>query len=180
MNKMHLICPYCGQEMNVEPPTGKEYEYEPEEGPFCLPYTRDIGKFDPKPEFDILSSSCWSDKRIGKDYLSFINFERFGILRIEQKGINVRYRVQKCIKCENLFDVFVNYTEGKSLEEIWPHLFSKDPVSHGIQLYQGENFSIRLVQSVGSLVKSNLVSVFILHFKLVHYNLKLKKFFEHK
>lgn len=140
MQAIDLCCPYCGEIFAVQSPpeieqqtysiqkifrflfgsfpkktkhdvdrSEKEYSRMPHQV-YCLPYTRDIGKFDPKPEDDILSANCWSDQRIGKDYLSFINFERFGILRIAKQGVNVRYRVQRCVKCQNLFDVFANYT----------------------------------------------------------------------
>lgn len=160
MLSIKLHCPYCGEEFKVESPSEKEYSHLPKQV-YCLPYTRDIGKFDPKPDDDILSAVCWSDNRIGKDYLSFINFERFGILRITEKGINVKYRVQKCIECQNLFDVFANYTSGKTLEEIWPHLFSSDPLNGGIKLYKGENLSVRLVRSLGKRVNSNFVGAFI-------------------
>jgi hypothetical protein len=161
MGMINLCCPYCGKRFDVEPPAEKGYEKPTEEPVYCLPYTRDIGKFDPKPEYDIRSSDCWSSKRIGKDYLSFINFERFGILRVDRKGVNVRYRVQKCIECENLFDVFVNYTKNERLEKIWDHLLEKDRISNGIKLYKGENLAIWLVRTVGSLTNSNVVGVFI-------------------
>lgn len=160
MFSIKLYCPYCGEEFKVEPPSEKEYGHPPKQV-YCLPYTRDIGKFDPKPDDGILSSDCWSDNRIGKDYLSFINFERFGILRVTEKGINVKYRVQKCIECQNLFDVFANYTSGKTLEQIWPHLFSSDPINGGIKLYKGENLSVRLVRSLGKRLNSNFVGAFI-------------------
>ena len=160
MQAIELCCPYCGKKFDVEPPLEKEYNQPPMQV-YCLPYTRDIGKFDPKPEDRILSADCWSDKRIGKDYLSFINFERFGILRITEKGINVRYRVQKCIECHNLFDVFSNYTEGKTFEQIWPHLFAPDLVHGGIKLYKGENLSVHFVRSLGKRLNSNFVGAFI-------------------
>jgi len=123
MGKIDLCCPYCEKKDWVhspKPPKGSINRYlEPTELPvMCLPYTRDIGKFDPKPEEDIHSAESWS--RIGKDYLPFISFEKFGILRIgridtqeeikagEKTIIDVQYRVQKCAQCGNLFDVFAN------------------------------------------------------------------------
>lgn len=160
MLTIDLQCPYCGKKFIVEPPSEKEYDHLPQQV-YCLPYTRDIGKFDPKPEDGVLSADCWSSKRIGKDYLSFVNYERFGILRITEKGINVRYRVQKCISCQNLFDVFANYTVGKTFEQIWPHLFSKDQVNGGIKPYKGENLSVHLVRSLGKRLNSNFVGAFI-------------------
>ncbi len=160
MQAIELCCPYCGKKFEVEPPSEKEYEQPPHQV-YCLPYTRDIGKFDPKPEEGVLSAACWSEKRIGKDYLSFINFERFGILRITEKGINIKYRVQRCIDCQSLFDVFANYTPGKTFEQIWPHLFSPDPLTGGIKLYKGENLSVRLVRSLGKRLNSNFVGAFI-------------------
>lgn len=182
MKKIDLCCPYCETEFQVETPLppkkfvgGRFLRYfsgnlssqkntqkylEPIELPvMCLPYTRDIGKFDPGPDDDIYSAERWS--RIGKDYLSFINFERFGILRITQKDIDVQYRVQKCAKCGDLFDVFANYTKGKTLGQIWPHLFSRDVSSGGFRSYKGENLIVRFVRSFGELVKSKFVGVFL-------------------
>jgi len=63
MPSLNLHCPYCGKNLQVEPPRGDEYQKPPSEVA-CLPYTRDIGRFDPKPEDDIFSPELWS--RIGK------------------------------------------------------------------------------------------------------------------
>jgi hypothetical protein len=166
MEKIDLCCPYCGEKFYVIPPvtyekknSPKQY-LEPTELPaICLPYTRDVGKFDPTSDDDILSDRLWS--RIGTDYLPFLNFERFGILRITKEKINVQYRAQKCVSCRNLFDVFLNYTENESLEDIWPHLLSRDKNSKRLLLYQGENFVIRFVRFLDKKLNSNFVGVFL-------------------
>ncbi len=166
MEKIDLCCPYCGKKFYVNTPVSYEKKnspkqyLEPTELPaICLPYTRDVGKFDPTSEDDILSDRLWS--RIGTDYLPFLNFEKFGILRITKEKINVQYRAQKCVSCGHLFDVFLNYTENEKLEDIWPHLLSRDKNSKKLILYQGENFVIRVVRFLDKKLNSNFVGVFL-------------------
>ena len=157
MLDIELLCPYCGNKFQVNLP--KDYEKLPQEIA-CMPYTRDIGRFDPKPDDDIFSAVLWS--RIGKDYLNFINYEKIGILRITQPGVNVQYRVQQCPGCNNLFDVFANYTDDQTFETLWPHLFRKDASGEVSKLYKGENSIIKLIRKLKSITHSNIVSVLLL------------------
>jgi hypothetical protein len=146
-NPIKLICPYCGNQFDVEPPRIDDNMKEPRE-PFeveCVAYSRDIGRFDPKEEKSWLSSAGWS--RIGKDYLSIISYERIGILRVKDTNTHIHYRVQGCLQCHNFFDVYANYSvkdgSPKLLENIWPHVFGKQAqISSNIVLYKGESWPI--------------------------------------
>jgi hypothetical protein len=150
-NAIKVTCPYCGYQFDVEAPVIDNEVQEPSK-PFeveCVAYTRDIGRFDPEDETSWLSSTGWS--RIGKDYFSVISYEKIGILRINDPCINVRYRVQGCPSCHNLFDVYANYTvkDGtpQPLDCLWPHVFAKQKQSSSdINLYNGESWPIWLTR----------------------------------
>jgi len=151
-----VICPYCGSDVPTGIPEsyGKPFEIE------CVAYTRDIGRFDPEPEEDPLKTkSPWT--QIGKDYLSFIFFERIGILRVTQPGIKIQYRVQACPQCKYLFDVYANYSKNADQEElsfskIWPHVFGTDPERPGeIVPYKGLSWPLWLINRLGKPFQSN-------------------------
>ena len=91
MDEVTIICPYCEHPIQRVPLPADKAGSEPEEV-VGLPYTRDVGRFDPKSEDDWFDVGGWS--RIGKDYLKAIAWERIGILRVTRPGIDIRYRVQ--------------------------------------------------------------------------------------
>ena len=111
MNKFRVTCPYCNYKFDVPYP-----KYGVTDDIKTVQYTRDIGRFDPPCEDEWFSPDSWS--RIGTDYLSFFNWERIGVLRIEKPDINIQYKVQGCPKCKYLFDIYANYTSGEKLESI--------------------------------------------------------------
>jgi len=94
-----------------------------------------------------------------QDYLSFVGYEKVGILRIARPGIKVQYRVQMCPDCGNLFDVFANYTYKQRFEELWPHLFSKDSNTHSLKLYRGRNSIIYLIEKLGRITRSQYLGI---------------------
>lgn len=147
---LQLECPYCGVQNSVPAPKG--IDKVPLETA-CMPYTRDIGRFDFKG---------WS--RIGKDYLRFLFWERIGIIQVTRKNLNVQYRVQECVGCEALFDVYVNYNpDNTSFSKLWPHLFGEDSQnSTAITPYLGESLIIKLIRSLGKIFKSKLVGSLVL------------------
>lgn len=115
MTQTHtLSCPYCSERHKTflpEQQTGSSVQEL-----VCVPYTRDIGRFD---------DGTWS--KIGSDFLGkFIAWdEEIGILRVPLgSSIDVWYRVATCPACERLFDVFANYTAHQKMADFWPHLFS--------------------------------------------------------
>lgn len=112
---LRLGCPYCSSEnFEIDAPVAEKSFPEV----ICLPYTRDIGRFDPR-EGEM--HGRWSE--IGQDFFSeVLGYERIGILRWSH-GIRVFYRVCRCPSCHCLFDVYANYTPGRTLDKIWPHLF---------------------------------------------------------
>ena len=149
MDHLTVDCPYCSAVFNTPKPTNiskDPFEIE------CVPYTRDVGRFDPEGEEDWFDPGKWS--RIGKDYLSWLNYEKIGILRITQKNINVQYRVQRCPECESLFDIYANYTEGLPITKIWPHLFERNPDNTDtIKLYYGESWPIWILRRLGKFAR---------------------------
>lgn len=119
-DKITLTCPYCGEGVITGIPKSEKTYTDV----ICVPYTRDIGRFDPKTEEEKTCAEKWS--RIGKDYLPFINYEKYGILHAPHgKKVNLLYRVQYCSHCHELFDVYLNYSVDP-LDKIWPDLFWKD------------------------------------------------------
>ncbi len=113
---LSVECPYClGDKFEIDAPVTEKSSPDIA----CLPYTRDIGRFDPK-KGEI--HGYWSE--IGRDFFSeVLGYERIGILRWFP-GIRVFYRVCRCPSCHHLFDVYANYTPGRTLDKIWPHLFA--------------------------------------------------------
>lgn len=126
-NEIILTCPYCGEAVSTHiPESEKKYT-----DVICVPYTRDIGRFDPKTEEERTSAGKWS--RIGKDYLPVINYEKYGILHAPRgKRVNLLYRVQYCNHCHELFDVYLNYSVDP-LEKLWPDLFWNENKKEKIQ-----------------------------------------------
>jgi hypothetical protein len=177
-NAIKVTCPYCGYQFDVEAPVIDNKVQEPSK-PFeveCVAYTRDIGRFDPEDETSWLSKKGWS--RIGKDYFSVISYEKIGILRVDDPCINVRYRVQGCPGCRNLFDVYANYTEKNGtpllLDCLWPHVFAKQKQSSSdINLYIGESWPIWLTRqfsrffSQSRAVGSIMISVLLFCFGMI-------------
>lgn len=108
-------------------PYGKAEEVEVE----ALPYARDIGPFDPDlpKEIDELRGKDPDELRgkwsqVGKDFYPGLSYERIGILHWEQAQ-KIYYCVARCTQCHELLDVFVNFTKGKTLSKIWPHLLGE-------------------------------------------------------
>jgi hypothetical protein len=162
-----VTCPYCNTEFFTEPPLIDDtWMQEPQEI-VCVPYTRDVGQFDPKSESDWYSSKGWS--RVGKDYLAWLNFERIGILRIRKVGIKVQYRVQRCKACGLLFDVYANYTPGQDLPTLWPHLFEpcQNAAQGEIEPYYGESWLIWIIRHLGQRLRSVYIGSVLVGFLLL-------------
>lgn len=127
-----IHCPYCGK---VITPAYKEDVGRELVEVQSVPYTRDIGRFDPKTEAEWFDPSKWS--QIGQDYLKAFNYDKYvGILRASRPGILVWYRVQACPHCHKLFDVYANYTVDEAgntifLKDLWPHIFTPDEQGAG-------------------------------------------------
>jgi len=117
---LSVKCPYClGEEFEIDAPVAEKSSPDI----ICLPYTRDIGRFDPKKGE---MHGYWSE--IGRDFFSeVLGYERIGILRWFP-GIRVFYRVCRCPSCHHLFDVYANCTPGLTLDKIWPHLFAPSDI----------------------------------------------------
>ncbi|ABU56492.1 hypothetical protein Rcas_0360 [Roseiflexus castenholzii DSM 13941] len=116
----HLVitCPYCSKSFLIDPPPSLSgYRVSPEV--VSLPYTRDIGRFDPA-----IGDNAGNWSEVGKDFFKVLDYERIGILRLKPGSI-ILYKVLRCLYCHCLFDIYANYTPGKTLDEIWPHLFSR-------------------------------------------------------
>lgn len=156
-----VTCPYCGNELTLPVPDTRSVEGLELIEVECVPYTRDVGRFDPKNEDDWFNPKGWS--RIGKDFLPLLSYEHIGILRTTRKGINVQYRVQGCPSCKSLFDVYANYTPEIKFAALWPHLFEPLPNQpHAIKPYYGESWTIWILRRLGRLLKSNLLSAMLL------------------
>jgi len=160
-NEISLTCPYCGGEVITHIPESEKCYTDV----ISVPYTRDIGRFDPKTEEERTSAEKWS--RIGKDYLPLINYEKYGILHTPYgKRVNLLYRVQYCNHCYELFDVYLNYST-EPLEKLWPDLFWKEGKSEEpfnadeirgdqdhkvskpvLPVYHGESCIIRLIRGM--------------------------------
>lgn len=148
MADVTCACPYCGAVTIVPAPRGVGAPLSEVE---CLPYTRDIGRFDPKDREHWLDVNGWS--KIGKDFFTLLGFDRIGILRA-YSGMNVWYRVQACPTCEAFFDVYANYSE-KTLAEYWPHILEKsDSQSDDIRPYEGMSWVLWLLGRLETLVHS--------------------------
>ena len=147
----NLQCPYChGDPFNIRfdsteakeaSPEAKADETPPHEVE-ALPYARDIGKFDPpKGEPDERRGKEPDELRgrwgkVGEDFYGEVSWESIGILHWE-RGQEIYYCVARCPDCQELLDVFANFTEGRKLSDIWPHLLgrsSEDP--HHIKIYE--------------------------------------------
>jgi hypothetical protein len=122
-----IHCPYYdGTELSIDYSTAstdaplKEME--------ALPYARDVEIFDPDPNAQGKTNSDLT--KIGKDFFGIVNYESIGILHME-RGWEVYYCVARCPRCQRLIDVFANFTEGKSLSEMWPHLLAKGQSGDG-------------------------------------------------
>jgi hypothetical protein len=166
-----VICPYCGAHFGIPGPINlpQTDDY------LCMPYTRDVGQFDPKSREEWFSPKGWS--RIGADYLSWLSFERIGILRLTEQPVDVRYRVQVCQQCEKLFDIYANYTSDRKLDQIWPHLFGKeDQDKRAIRPYYGVSWLMWLVRNIDNKLRSSFLGVvavglFLIILGLISFNL---------
>lgn len=151
MQKIEVVCPYCGEKFNTAKPKIPDEIVNVREVE-CLPYTRDVDRFDPKSEQDYFNAGGWT--KIGSDYLKWLQWEKIGILR-NVDGAKILYRVQYCPGCKKLFDIFLNYSEELNFGDIWPHLFGKASGKSGeIILYSGENWIIHVTRLCGKLVGS--------------------------
>jgi len=162
---LHVSCPYCDSKFDVPSPDKLGITDDIK----CVPYTRDIGRFDPKNDDDIFSISGWS--RIGKDYLPIFNWEKIGILRLNSPGLNIQYRVQKCSNCKNLFDIYANYSKDK-LKIIWTHLFgTKENNVESIKPYSGNSIITWGVRKLGAIFKNKAMGSFILGATLLFFSI---------
>ncbi len=112
-NLMDGHCPYCNTKNYFENPkiTSEKTLNDLE----CLPYSRDIGRFD---------NGEWTT--IGQDFYKSLNWDKkIGILRVEDSNYLIYYKVAVCSSCGYKFDVYANYTSCKKLYEIWTHLLSQ-------------------------------------------------------
>lgn len=157
--RLSLCCPYCEHTFEIEAPILAEKWLKlgclttPSEVE-CLPYTRDIGRFDPKNEQDWLSAKGWS--RLGPDFMRLIQYQRIGILRVLDAETVIMYRVQGCSKCKNLFDVYANYTRERRFVDLWPHVFGTAPGdANEIHPYWGLSWPLWLVRKLGGWLGSN-------------------------
>jgi hypothetical protein len=140
-----VCCPYCNTSFETGKPVRDAHSgarKQPEVA--CLPYTRDIGRFDPKTPRERTSPGGWS--QVCNDFMTFLGFQRIGILRqVPGQPVDVMYRVQYCPGCKRLFDVYANYTPSLNLAQIWPHLFAVAPGRAGeIKRYAGISWPIWL------------------------------------
>lgn len=155
-NQIQVQCPYCGYKFNTNLPKRMEVPREIDE----FPYTRDVGRFDPKSEEERFSPNEWS--LIGTDYFSFIGYQWIGILR-QVQGAVVMYRVQYCPGCDRMFDLFANYSPKLRLTDIWPHLYMpKQSSQHSIGRYKESSISIRLIRNLEKIVGSATFGTIIL------------------
>lgn len=161
-----VTCPYCGACFDTSAPDDM-----PLTGDYvCMPYTRDVGQFDPKSRDEWFSPKGWT--RIGKDYLRWLSFERIGILRLSSQPVDVRYRVQACKQCEKLFDVYANYTSDRSLNQIWPHLFGREQHDHhSIRPYFGVSWMMWLVRKIDDRLRSSFLGVVVVGLFLMVFGL---------
>jgi len=164
-NELQVTCPYCNEQFPVPEPENLGAPFEIE----CVPYTRDIGRFDPASKSEWLSPDGWT--RIGKDFFKLLNWEHIGILRIRRRGINIQYRVQHCQSCEFPFDVYANYTKT-SFKELWPHLFGAEP-GKPIQInpYRGKSWEIWFIDLFSKFTKSRIVSAIIIGLLILGFGL---------
>lgn len=152
-----IECPYCSQAFPTILP---DLEYFPKEI-FAVPYTRDVGRFDPEDKSEWFLKEKWT--KIGADFFSTFGWEKIGILRVSDQDL-IYYRVQGCPNCENLFDVYLNYSPGKKFSEVWPHLFTvkNDFQGEYIKKYEGMSILIWIIRSIGKVVRSNNFAIAIL------------------
>src|SRR3990172_7143443 len=88
---LKVTCPYCNDSFLTCEPEEEEKGQpmgQPVEAAECVPYTRDIGRFDPEGEEEWFTPKGWSP--IGKDFLQRLGWERIGILRTPSGPINVQ------------------------------------------------------------------------------------------
>lgn len=114
-----IKCPYCNTHIKPNAPTdasGARLEQV-----IALPYARDVDIFNPG-EDDLHSE--WT--KIGQDFFRFVNYERIGILHMENDW-RIQYCVARCPNqdCQGLMDVFANFTTDHLLSEMWPHLLTR-------------------------------------------------------
>lgn len=137
-----LTCPYCGQVETIPGPEGLAAAPREVE---CLPYARDIGRFD---------HTGWS--QVGQDFFGrVLGWERIGILRTVGDAV-VNYRVAECRVCHELFDVYARYSDGPTLGEMWPHLLrpggGEGQGGREIVPYAGETTTVRVVRRLARLL----------------------------
>jgi hypothetical protein len=149
-----LKCPYCSAdngETNAPSLQPGEVTAKPTEPILSLPYSRDIGG-----RFEV---GTWS--RIGQDYYSnVLGWERIGILRVGNEEC-IYYKVARCRECHCVFDVYLNYTSGRTLAQIWPHLLGvEEPSSEAPEIarYPGATLTVNLVEGLTSAYESDTVS----------------------
>lgn len=119
-----LACPYCGHEWQDRPPVtpGREQAVTDVR---CVPYTRDVGRFDPTGGDPAHPHGEWS--RVGQDFFHVLRYDQhIGILNTHHaQGEDVRYRVSTCPACDHWFDTYVSTRpDGRGFGEFWPHLFT--------------------------------------------------------
>lgn len=155
--QIEIDCPYCDQLFHVSAPTDNILDTSEIR---CLPYSRDVGRFDPSNENSLDEHTSWS--KIGKDFLRILSWENIGILRTHTKEINVYYKVHRCSNCGYLFDVFLNSSQDK-LHMIWPHLFGSDRDEKCItKTYIGESWTTLLVEKFDRIAGTHYMGSFLM------------------
>jgi hypothetical protein len=153
--KLEFECPYCGKKPLHEkaPDVGGKELRELE----CLPYTRENGR--------IFHGGEWG--RLGADFLGPLNWERIGILRISQSGVDVRFKNSQCEECKEYFDVYADYSGANipSMCEMWGHLLGRksDEVdSDNVAAYEGETLTGRVLRGLAGLFENDWAAAFLM------------------
>lgn len=150
MTHVTLECPYCDAKFKVTLETKSQGHSL--RGIACMPYTRDIGRFD---------DGQW--RRVGADFFSnVLAWEEVGILRVPRgSDINVWYRVATCPQCERLFDSYADFSGDHGMDEFWPHLFGKDG-NGALRPYNGHTATTALLARLTGLISSSWVGAVLL------------------
>lgn len=133
-------CPYCRHAFTARAILTEVSLTSPPVDVAAVPYSRDIGRFDPHDEAEERDPRAWS--RVGRDYFRLLSWEVYGILNMGRDfgaGQDVRYRVKRCHECGNLFDIYISLKPGSRFSQFWPHLFGRS-TEFGIEPYQGRSF----------------------------------------
>lgn len=133
-------CPHCHTQdaetfaISIKDLNGVIPRNEPHAETACLPYTKEYGTPEDK----------WT--RIGgpNDKINrLLNWQSFGITRIEDNSVLIWYKSPECKECRAHYDAYLNLTQGRDLEDLWPHLLG------GSGIYKGRTFALQMVECIG-------------------------------